>query len=197
LPEDGPVALFVGRFVEKKGLAVLERLARAHPEVTFAFAGWGPLDPRRWNLPNARVFDTLSGAALAPLYRASDVLVLPSAGEGFPLVIQEALACGLAVLCGEESAAADPATAAFLTGVPVEPDDPERTAVRFADALARQLAEPDDPTRRMARAGFAHERYSWPRAAARYAEILERLVAEPKLIGQLREDAATALSTPN
>ena len=54
-----------------------------------------------------RVFSDLAGPGLAELYRASDVFVLPSQGEGFPLVVQEALACGLPVVCGDESTGAD------------------------------------------------------------------------------------------
>ena len=176
LPLERPVALFVGRFVEKKGLPVLERLARIRPDLAFAFAGWGPLDPRAWRLPNVRVFDTLSGSALAPLYRASDALVLPSTGEGYPLVVQEALACGLRVICGEESANADPEAASVIDAVPVEPDDPDRTAARFERALAKALIDTSNQAR-SARAELAAGRYSWPRAAARYADVLRRLAA--------------------
>src|SRR4029079_13185200 len=35
LPLDRPVALFVGGFVEKKGLHLIERLARRRPDLTF------------------------------------------------------------------------------------------------------------------------------------------------------------------
>lgn len=176
LPAGSAVALFVGRFVEKKGLAALERLSRARPDVMFAFAGWGVLDPRAWNLRNVRVFDTLAGASLAQLYRASDVLVLPSTGEGFPLVVQEALACGLRVICGMETAGADSGAAPFVTAVPIDPDDPERTAAAFGRALAQCLESPSERGRSM-RAAMAASRYSWPRAAARYCELLARLQA--------------------
>jgi len=175
LPGDRPIALFVGRFVEKKGLPVLERLARARPDVTFAFAGWGGQDPRQWTLPNVRVLDGLAGAALAALYRASDIFVLPSSGEGFPLVIQEALACGLPVICGAETAGADPAAAAYLTGVPILLDDPDRTAAMFGQALESRLSEDVHSLRRSARFDLARGRYSWSGAAARYVEILARL----------------------
>ncbi|MGH6803361.1 MAG: glycosyltransferase family 4 protein, partial [Methyloceanibacter sp.] len=84
LPLGVSVVLFVGRFVEKKGLLILERIARERPEIVFAFAGWGTLDPSGWKLPNVRVLVSLSGASLASLYRASDLLLLPSVGEGFP-----------------------------------------------------------------------------------------------------------------
>jgi glycosyltransferase involved in cell wall biosynthesis len=174
LPVARPVALFVGRFVEKKGLPVLERLAKARPDIVFAFAGWGPLDPRSWELANVRVFDGLAGPALARLYQASDTLVLPSTGEGFPLVIQEALACGLRVICGEDTALADAGASRVITAVRIDPQDPDQTAALFGCALASCLEESSDCSR-SARAGFAAARYSWPQAAARYAEILMRL----------------------
>jgi glycosyltransferase involved in cell wall biosynthesis len=68
----------------------VRRMARQRPDIQWAFAGWGHLDPQVWGLPNVVVFRDLSGADLVPLYQASDVFVLPSKGEGFPLVIQEA-----------------------------------------------------------------------------------------------------------
>jgi glycosyltransferase involved in cell wall biosynthesis len=177
LPLEQKIALFVGRFVEKKGLPVLDRLARARPDILFAFAGWGPLDPRAWKLANVRVFDQLSGASLAMLYRASDVLVLPSTGEGYPLVVQEALACGLPVVCGAETTAADPGAASMMTGVPIDMADVERTARLYADALDAWIARGSEPAARSARAAMAAERYSWPHAAGCYADVLKRLHA--------------------
>lgn len=175
LPQDGAVALFVGRFVEKKGLHLIERMARLSPGVIFALAGWGPIDPARWGLANVRVLSGLSGAALVPLYQASDALVLPSTGEGWPLVIQEALACGLPVLCGVETASAHPAAAPFVHGVPIGGDH-EATAHAFAARLAALLAEPPTAQASEERCAFARAHYSWPAAAAAYRAVLERLV---------------------
>ncbi|MGI8569102.1 MAG: glycosyltransferase family 4 protein [Methylocella sp.] len=175
LPLSCPVALFVGRFVEKKGLAALRSLAREHPGIIFALAGWGPIDPCKWNLANVRVFTSLSGATLASLYRASSILVLPSAGEGFPLVIQEALACGLPVLCGLETAGADSSACPFVTGAPVDPRDPERTAQLFSQEMARLLAKPNTTAERMKRFEFARSSYSWATAAEHYTDMLHKL----------------------
>jgi glycosyltransferase involved in cell wall biosynthesis len=195
LPVGSLVALFVGRFVEKKGLPVLERLARARPDVMFAFAGWGPLDPRAWKLPNVRVFDTLAGASLARLYRASNSLVLPSTGEGFPLVVQEALACGLSVICGSETVSADPGAASFLAAAPIDLDDLDRTAAAFEQALGACLAAASGRDR-LARAALAASRYSWPRAAARYGDLLARLQSSRAAVVATSSLAGPAPSLP-
>jgi glycosyltransferase involved in cell wall biosynthesis len=173
----GPTALFVGRFVEKKGVEILRRAAAQRPELTFAFAGWGVIDPASWGLPNVRVFSDLAGASLAELYSASDVFVLPSQGEGFPLVVQEALACGLPVVCGAESTRADAEAGAYLAGVPVEGDvDQDQAAAAVLAAMDRVLAA-NAPGAAQARYEFVRRRYAWSAAADRYAEIIRGLTA--------------------
>ena len=42
--------------------------------------------------------------ALAALYRSADVLLFPSRSEGFGLVAAEAMACGLPVICVDDTA---------------------------------------------------------------------------------------------
>ena len=161
-----PVILFVGRFVEKKGLQHLQQMASCRPDWTWALAGWGPIDPAAWSLDNVHVFSNRSGPTLAPLYQAADALVLPSVGEGFPLVIQEALACGLPVACGDDTATADPAATPFLVGVPVRTTDPTATAEAFMAAFDAILANRDAAlAQRQIRADFARERYSWDKMA--------------------------------
>lgn len=179
LPMQPQVVLFVGRFVEKKGLQSLEYVARERSDLLFAFAGHGPIDPTSWRLPNVRVFSGLSGTRLASLYRSSDVLVLPSAGEGFPLVIQEALACGLPIICGNDSAYADDRAAPFLNGIRVDLRDPKATALLLNEQLIVVLARGLTQSDRRKRAEFVEARYSWLRSGQRYAEILRRLCEAP------------------
>jgi glycosyltransferase involved in cell wall biosynthesis len=172
---DLPTGLFVGRFVEKKGLHILREAAAGRPDVQWVFAGHGPLDPAAWGLPNVKVFSGLAGESLARLYKASDVLVLPSVGEGFPLVIQEALACGLPVICGEETTHADEAARPMLIGLRLDlPID--RIVAGLRDALDTALSRP--AASRLDRATFAAERYSWRNAACEYRGLLQSSVSE-------------------
>ena len=173
LPQDQKIVLFVGRFVEKKGLHWLRELAQRHPDMTWAFAGWGPIDPEGWKLPNVRVFRDLSGARLAGLYRAADLFALPSIGEGFPLVVQEALASGLPVLCSDEVAGADPAAAPLLHGVPLDESRPDPTLEALSNAVGQLIAFPSSPEERH---GFARAHYSWASAAASYDKLLQAMI---------------------
>lgn len=172
LSPDRRLALFVGRFVEKKGLNLLREAARRRPDLDWVLAGWGAIDPASWGLPNVRVCRDLAGASLAELYAAADVFVIPSRGEGFPLVVQEALACGLPVVCGAETASADAAASPFLLGVETDRADAFEALDAAVDRALKQTW-----TLRRQRADFAAKRYSWAAAADRYLELISHLVA--------------------
>lgn len=93
-----PKVLFVGRLTAGKGVTLL--LRAADPAFDLAFLGpgdpsiLGPL-PR----PGVEYLAPRPHREVVPVYHAADLLVLPSdLREGFPLVLQEALACGLPVL---------------------------------------------------------------------------------------------------
>jgi glycosyltransferase involved in cell wall biosynthesis len=167
-----PVILFVGRFLEKKGMLRLREMATQRPDIHFAFAGWGPCDPHSWRLENVSVHRGLSGRDLAPLYRTADMFVLPSHSEGFPLVVQESLSAGLPTICCDDGAKADPAAAAFVVGISNAGD--EKVIVsRYLEAIDKLLSKPEDPALREQRSAFARDRYSWTATARKYVELLQ------------------------
>lgn len=169
LSDTHPLAIFVGRFVEKKGLSVIRALAAARPDVQFVLCGKGPIDPSAWRLPNVRVLGQQPQDSLADLYRAGNALVLPSVGEGYPLVVQEAMACGLPVLCGEGSASADPGAARWLCGVHIDLAEVSASAARCASGLDRLLSGPPD---RHPMASYAATHYDWKVMAGAVIESL-------------------------
>jgi len=164
------IFLFVGRFVERKGLAVLQALARRRPQSLFVLAGGGPIAPDRWALDNVRTLGKCSQRRLAELYRAADALLLPSAGEGYPLVIQEAMASGLPVICGKDSAAADPYAARHLVSVEIDLTQPALTADRFHAAINEVRVAPDQEA-----ASYAAANYNWAVSAGRVEALLTEL----------------------
>jgi glycosyltransferase involved in cell wall biosynthesis len=174
-PEDRPLLLFVGRFVEKKGLPVLRELARRLPRTRWVVAGWGPLDPAGWRAPNVTVIDRPDAEEIVQLYQAADLLVLPSAGEGFPLVVQEAMACGTPALVGQETAEGCPGSENVLLREPV---GDAATAERWAGRLGALLDSRDLlSSLRPRAAAYAREHWSWNACVTRYAAILQRCAA--------------------
>ena len=168
----GALLLFVGRFVEKKGLSLLREVAARVPEATWVFAGWGPIDPEGWRLPNVKVARGRSGADLAPLYQAADLLILPSTGEGFPLVVQESMACGTPALIGVDTAAGLPDAAKVLLSEEVAGPD---AAARWERRVRGLLGSRELTALRPAAADYAAKNWSWDRCAARYAALLGEL----------------------
>lgn len=166
--------LFVGRFVEKKGLATIHAMAAAHPEWDFQLVGGGPIEPTDWGLPNVHPLGRRSREELAELYRASDALLLPSVGEGFPLVVQEAMASGLPVFCGLDSANADPAAGSLLHALAVDPSDPAGNTQRFAAAINKAAPGPDSRL-----AAYARTAYDWDANARWIDEQLGKLRDNP------------------
>ena len=95
--------LFVGRFIEKKGLPLLRDIAGRLPRVRFTLVGGGPIDPGQWGLSNVRVIGYVSNEDLRQLYGAHDLFIMPSYGEGWPAVVPQAMACGTRCLVSEET----------------------------------------------------------------------------------------------
>lgn len=166
---DGPVVLFVGRFVEKKGLALLRRLAQRIERCHFVLIGWGPERPEAWGLPQVECVGSLAQEDIVPYYQAADLLLLPSIGEGFPLVVQEAMACGTPVLISDDTAAGFERIreAAFVSRL----DD-----AALEEALRSLLASPQLLLeRRSVVADFARSHWSWETTVDRYQALLEQL----------------------
>jgi glycosyltransferase involved in cell wall biosynthesis len=165
LPEDRPLVLFAGRDSDKKNLDAVLSMPRDDFHLVICGAQRG------------LQADGLTDLGILPydrmprLFRAIDVMVQASTGEGFPLVVQEALATGVAI-----AILWDPGYATSLDrGVVAACDTVEQLA-----GAVRSLAVDDAFRCRLAREGraWAERHWSW-QATARAYEALYADFAKP------------------
>jgi len=104
--------LFVGRLSAPKGIYdlfnAIPHVVKRHPEARFVLAGVAESDAmepvvraeaeRRGIAARVTFLGSLEGRDKAAAYAASQMIVVPSWTEGFPLVIPEAMAAGLPVI---------------------------------------------------------------------------------------------------
>jgi len=96
-----PTVLFVGRFIEKKGIKLLLSAAKHYNNINFIFVGSGPLDDliNDSQLKNIKNLGVLKGIALRDIYNKCHVTALVSIyDEALGVVFQESLICGTPVL---------------------------------------------------------------------------------------------------
>jgi len=168
IAEDRAVALFAGRLVDRKGLPLLLDVARRTPEALFLIAGDGPLSSLLAGAPvNVRWMRSVPHDEMAACYHAADCLLLLSEGEGFPLVVQEALASGLIPIVSNREQYARPlADAGLVESVPPEVD---------AVVAAMRRLHVVDAERSAAARRYAVAHWNADAMVSRYVAILREL----------------------
>lgn len=164
--------LFVGRFYEKKGLPLLRQITQRCPNMRFTFVGNGPIDPATWNLPNIRVIPHVSTADLRELYGAHDLFIMPSVGEGWPAVIPQAMACGLACLISEETYEGYRQDAQVFLIRPRQEDAIVQTLTEFAAGKYPALQQ------RKTLSDYSVNAWDWKRTADIYLKLFGDLLAK-------------------
>jgi glycosyltransferase involved in cell wall biosynthesis len=176
------VFLFAGRFVEKKGIAVLAeamRRLRAGGDMTkLVCAGDGPLrsvlERLARDVPGVELTGWLTGPALKAQMATALALVAPSIvaedgdAEGLPSVVPEAMASGCVVIGTNEGGIAEAVTDS-VTGLLVAPGDAEALA-----AAMHRLSSDPETAGRLGRAAFlaVGQRMN----ALRQSEVLEGIL---------------------
>ncbi len=150
LPKNRKIILSVRRLVYKNGLDTLIEsvppVARNHPDTLFVVAGKGPsrklIEDRIKELgiaDNIKLTGFVPDKLLPVYYDAADYFVLPSAsGEGLPLVLLEAMACGLPVLATKVGGTPE-IIQHMKNGVLVPPRNPEAMAETMSKLLKEEL----------------------------------------------------------
>ena len=184
LPATGHVVSFVGRIQPLKGPDVLIRslaaLRERHPglPVTVVICG-GPsgsglerptslieLAASLGVADAVRFLPPQTGESLAALYRASDLVAVPSHNESFGLVALEAQACGTPVVAAAVGGLVT-AVRDGISGVLVDGHDPDD----WARVLDRLLAAPGFRAELSAGAVTHAANFSWDRTAEKLLRV--------------------------
>lgn len=188
---DDPLVVFVGRLQPFKGTDIavdaMAHLRRMVPDAQLAIVGGDSprgsrgervrlrLAARRLGVSDRlRFMQPVDHTDLPQLYRAADVVIVPSASESFGLVALEASACGT------------PVVATAVGGLRLIVRDGEsgylverRDAESFAAALSRVLADPGAQTRLGANAVRLAHRFPWARTTDGILEAFASVMACP------------------
>lgn len=188
-PTAGPRLLFVGRLQRLKGpdlaIRTLAAVRRSHPDAGLLIVGGasgssaGRLDPATLDglAADLGVGDAVAVSEprpqeeLPPLYRAADVVLVPSRSETFGLVALEAQACGTPVV-GTRVTGLE--YVVRQGGTLVDDHDPETHAA----AVTRYLTDPAAAAA-AARGGIDAARHaSWDATVDRLMDVYGRVVEE-------------------
>ncbi|MGB9854752.1 MAG: glycosyltransferase family 4 protein [Candidatus Bathyarchaeales archaeon] len=181
IPDDYFVILTVRRLVYKNGIDSLLEGARIavekNPRLLFLVIGNGPdfekvnVKIREFGLEkNFRLLGFVPDSYLLHYYEASDVFVLPSkSGEGMPLVLLEAMACGLPIVATKVGGV--PEIINEKCGKIVPPNDAQSLAEALVDFSHKNLSSHRERIRKI-----AEKRHDWNRNVERLIEIYEELI---------------------
>jgi glycosyltransferase involved in cell wall biosynthesis len=154
LPTDGPLIVFVGSLIERKGIDVLldawSRIHARFADATLALVGRDTFDDNAAasdflraqleRLPaeaKRRVVRAGVQDAVERWLAAADVFAFPSRREGFGTAMIEAMACALPCVVAELPDITDFIfDEAGASGIVVPQDDPEAMAARVGELLA-------------------------------------------------------------
>ncbi len=184
---EGPLVAFVGRVQALKGVDVtldaFEIVSRRFPEASLVIVGGpsGPRGNREMRATRSRAtrigsevvfLDPLPHRTLADVYRAAEVVHVPSRSESFGLVAVESQACGTPVVAsrvGGLSFSVDEDSSGFL----VDGWD----SVDHAAALLEVLTDGERADLMSKQAVEWAERFSWENTVSRFLELYSGVVA--------------------
>jgi glycosyltransferase involved in cell wall biosynthesis len=163
IPADKFIVLFVGRFVPKKGFDILYNAK--DPAYVLVFVGGGNIPEYIQADSSVRIMEPLPQEELALLYKASDVFILPSYGEGFPLAIQEAMATGLPIITSKQNNLDQILDSPLISYIDITEEDIKSAIKKTQNSKVRQKEMGAYSS------AIAREHYSWEKMTTKLLEV--------------------------
>ena len=181
ISKDANVVLTVRRIVYKNGIDTLlesaEIAVKRNPKLVFVVVGKGPDSEevkekigqlRMQN--NFKLTGFVSDEDLPLYYNIADLFALPSkSGEGLPLVVLEAMSCGLPVIATNVGGTSEVMSKDY--GKLVPPNSPDSLAEALVEFSRKDVAALKKDLRAM-----MEEKYSWDKNVEKLSEIYKELI---------------------
>ena len=169
---DAPAIATVGALIARKGQTLVIEALPSLPGVHYWLAGAGDEEARYRALAQklgvadrVHLMGPVANADLPMLYRAADIVVMPSASEGLANAWVEALACGTPIVISNAGGAGELVTSTVAGRIV------DRTPEAIAGAVGTILAAPPSS---MEVAATLAGRFDWDRNGRELAEHLCR-----------------------
>ncbi len=175
LRDDQPVVIFAGRFGQQHDMKVIQDLAHMMPDWRFWLIGDGKYKPEKWFLPNVQVFRNRDRHGRAILYQTADLLIAPNTNARYPTGLQEAIACGIPVLCSPATAEGSYFAKSHVETETVNPRAPADTAEVWAETLRSKQNKLPRATCKAELANIAQLFWDEDKIASYYADIFQKL----------------------
>ena len=165
--------LFVGRFIDIKGIKEIIHVAKQLPQYEFWFAGQGPLK-NLINLPNTKDLGFKTTGELVKLYNQANICIFPSHREALPLSGLEAMSCGKAVIA---------TPLGFSEYIENGKDGiiiPAKDELALKNAIVDLMT--NEKKRKMIEKNARKKalQYSWDKIAERYMKVFIKIIKENK-----------------
>jgi len=167
------IILFIGKFVELKGIREILSVAKQLPQYEFWFVGQGPLakEIKGTNINNLG-FKSTEG--LVKLYNRATICIAPSHRESFGLVGLEAMSCSRSVIA---------TPLGFSEYIKNGKDGiiiPARDEKALKDAIIDLMKNPAKRKRIEKNARKKALKYSWDKIAKQYLKVFKEVIKENK-----------------